>query len=80
MKEYERNAFGHVSSLAGNKYASFSCLDMETRPRFLVFHFSNFGLHYLRNVQADVCEFTHFYRIREGGGSGRPPYHSFENR
>ena len=22
----------------------------------------------------------HFYRIREGGGSGRPPHRSFENR
>ena len=23
---------------------------------------------------------THFYRIREQGGSGRAPYRSFENR
>ena len=23
---------------------------------------------------------THFYRIREKGGSGRPPHRSFENR
>ena len=27
-----------------------------------------------------VIRCTHFYRIREGGGSRRPPPHSFENR
>ena len=40
MKEYDWNAFGHVSSLAGNtrnKSARFSFLDMGTRPFFRVF-------------------------------------------
>ena len=39
-KEYKRNRFGHVSTLAGNtknKSASFSCLDMGKRPLFCVF-------------------------------------------
>ena len=42
MKEYERNAFGRVSSLAGNtrnKSAGFPCIDMGTRPLFRVFPF-----------------------------------------
>ena len=40
MKEYKRNAFGHVSRLAGNtrnNSASFFCLDMGTRPLLRVF-------------------------------------------
>ena len=57
----EKNAFGHVSSLAGNnrnKSASFSCLGMGTRPLFHVFfHFPNFGLLNLKNVQANPCGF-----------------------
>ena len=51
MKEYEWNAFGHISSVAGNtrnKFASFSYLDMGTRPLFRVFHFLNFGLQYVQ--------------------------------
>ena len=37
MKEYESNAFGHVTSLAGNtrnKCARFSCINMGTRLPF----------------------------------------------
>ena len=26
-----------------------------------------------RSLKADCTDFTHFYRIREEGGSGRPP-------
>ena len=40
MKEYERNAFGHVLNLAENsrnKSASLYCLDMETGLLFRVF-------------------------------------------
>ena len=39
------------------KSASFSCLDMGTRPLFVLFHFSNFGLQSLKNIQVNSYGF-----------------------
>ena len=61
MKEYERNAFGHVSSLAKNitnKSASFSCFDMGTRPLFRIFStFQTLDYRISKNIQANPCGF-----------------------
>ena len=48
-----------ISSLAGNarnKSASFSCLDMGTRPLFVFFPFSNFELQNLQKLLKQILE------------------------
>ena len=55
MKDYELNAFGHVLNLVGNtrnKSASFFCLDMQTKPLFMFFHFTKFGLQDLQKYSS----------------------------
>ena len=70
MKEYERNASAHVSSLAGNtrnKSASISCLDMGTRLLFRIFPPSKIWItespEILKQILADLFVITRKHHL-----------------